>query len=90
MEQERSNKKGILIFGGIVIIFLVLCIFAFSMTGDKGIEERFSNALGLSGEMESEENGVFGFTLEGNKLSYVIIFALILAATVLIYVKYRI
>jgi hypothetical protein len=78
MEQERSNKKGILIFGGIVIIFLVLCIFAFSMTGDKGIEERFSNALGLSGEMESEENGVFGFTLEGNKLSYVIIFALIL------------
>jgi hypothetical protein len=90
MKEEQSNKKGILIFGGIVIIFLVLCIFAYLITGDKGIEERFSNAAGLPGKMENGENGIFGFTLEGNKLSYGIIFALILAATVLIYVKYRI
>jgi len=60
------------------------------MTGDKGIEERFSNAVGLPGESRSHDNGIFGFALEGNKLSYTIIFALILAATALIYVKYRI
>jgi hypothetical protein len=60
------------------------------ITGDKGIEERFSNAVGLPSESESDENGIFGFTLEGNKLSYGSIFALILAATALIYIKYRI
>jgi hypothetical protein len=60
------------------------------ITGDTGIEERFSNAVGLPGEMESSDNGFFGFTLEGNKLSYGIIFALILAATVLIYARFRI
>ncbi len=60
------------------------------ISGDKGIEERFSNATGLPAESESGENGIFGFTIEGNKLSYGIIFALIMAATVLIYVKYRI
>lgn len=60
------------------------------ITGDKGIEERFSNALGLAGGLESGSNGIFGFTLEGNKLSYGIIFALILVATALIYIKYRI
>ena len=90
MQQKQSNKKGPLIFGGIVIIFSVLCIFAYNMTGDKGIEERFSNALGLVNESEKDDNGIFGFTIEGNQLSYGIIFALILAATALIYVKFKI
>jgi len=73
-----------------VLIFLIFCIFAYIITGDKGIEERFSNAVGLPGESESGDNGILGFTLEGNKLSYGIIFAFILAITVLIYLKYRI
>lgn len=90
MQQEQSNKEGILIFAGFVIIFLILLYFGYMISGDKGIEERFSNALGLPGESQSDENGIFGFTIEGNKLSYVIIFALILVATALIYLKYRI
>ena len=89
MHQEQSNKKGIFIFGGIVLIFLIICLFGYMITGDKGIEERFSNAVGLPGEPEIDENGIFGFTIEGNKLSHGIIFALILAATALIYAKYR-
>jgi len=60
------------------------------ITGDKGIEERFSNAVGLPGEPESGDIGILGFTIEGNHLSYVIILALILVATALIYVKYRV
>jgi hypothetical protein len=60
------------------------------ITGDEGVEERFSNAVGSPGESESGDNGFFGFTLEGNKLSYGIIFALIIATTALIYIKYRI
>jgi hypothetical protein len=59
------------------------------ITGDKGIEERFSNAVGLPSEPESGDNGIFGFSIEGNLLSCGIIFALILAATALIYVKYQ-
>jgi hypothetical protein len=90
MQQEQSNKKGIFIFGGIALIFLVICVFGYMITGDKGIEERFSNAVGLPNESEIDENGIFGFTIEGNKLSYGIIFALILVATVLIYLKYRV
>ena len=90
MQQEQSHKKGIIFFAAIVLIFLVLCIFAYITTGNKGIEERFSSALGLPGEMQSKDKGIFGFTIVGNQLSYGIVFALILAATALIYVKYRI
>jgi hypothetical protein len=89
LEQQQGNKKGLIIFGAIVLIFLVLCLFAYIITGDKGIEERFSNAVGLPSEPDSGDNGIFGFTLEGNHLSYVIILALILVATALIYAKYR-
>ncbi len=89
MQQQQSNKKGIIIFGAIVLIFLVLCLFAYVITGNKGIEERFSNAVGLPSEPDSGDNGIFGFTLEGNHLSYVIILVLILVATALIYAKYR-
>jgi hypothetical protein len=88
LQQQQSNKKGIIIFGTIVLIFLVLSLFAYMITGDKGIEERFSNAVGLPGEPESGDNGIFGFTLEGNHIFYVIILALILVATALIYFKY--
>jgi len=90
MQQEQSNKKGIIIFTVIVLLFSVVSIFAYNITGDKGIEERFSNALGLQNESQSYENKIFAFTLEGNKLSYGIIFVLILAATTLIYLKYRV
>jgi hypothetical protein len=91
LEQQQSNKKGIIIFGTVVLIFLVLSLFAYVITGDKGIEERFSNAVGLPSETEREgDNGILSFTLEGNHIYYVIILVLILIATVLIYLKYKV
>ena len=90
MQQQQSNKKGVIIFGTIVLIFLVICLFAFVITGNKGIEERFSNAVGLPSESEGGDNGIFGFTLEGNHIYYVIILALVIIATVLIYLKYKV
>jgi hypothetical protein len=90
LEQQQSNKKGLIIFGAIVLIFLGICLFAYIITGDKGIEERFSNAVGLPSESEKGDNGILGFTIEGNHLSYVIILALVIIATVLIYLKYKI
>ncbi|NJD54004.1 MAG: hypothetical protein FIB07_14190 [Candidatus Methanoperedens sp.] len=85
MEQPQSNKKGIILFVAIVVIFLILSAFAYIITGDKGIEERFSNAVGLPDEPESGDNGFFGFTIEGNRLSYIIILIFIVAITALIY-----
>ena len=90
MQQQQSNKKGLIIFGAIVLIFLVICIFAYITTGNKGIEERFSNAVGLPSESQGGDNGILGFTLEGNHLSYIIILVLILVVTALIYAKYRV
>lgn len=89
--MQQSNKKGIIIFGTIALIFVALSLFAYIITGDKGIEERFSNAVGLPSELEEEgDNGIFGFTIEGNHIYYVIILALVIIATVLIYMKYKV
>ena len=85
----QNNKNGIIIFGAMVLIFLAVCIMAYMITGNQGIEERFANAVGLPGEADSNAGGILGFTLEGNHLSYMIILSLILVATALIYVKYR-
>jgi amino acid permease len=91
LQQQQGNKKGIIIFGAIVLIFLAICLLAYIITGDKGIEERFSNAVGLpSGSEEGGDNGILGFTLEGNHIYYVIILALVIIATVLIYLKYKV
>ena len=84
MQQQQNNKRGIIIFGGIVLIFLVLSLFAYILSGDKGIEERFSNALGLPGESESGDGGILGFSLESNNLYYVIILALIIVVIAII------
>jgi hypothetical protein len=87
----QNNRKGIIIFGSIVLIFAALSLFVYSITGDKGIEERFSNAAGLPGKPdEKSDNGIFGFRIEGNLISYVIILALVIIATVLLYQKYKV
>ncbi len=74
-----------------MLIFVAVSLFAYIITGDKGIEERFSNAVGLPSEPQEEgDNGIFGFTIEGNHIYYVIILALVIIATVLIYLKYKV
>jgi len=90
LQQQQSNKKGVIIFGAIVLIFLVICLFAYIITGNKGIEERFSNAVGLPSESQGRDNGILGFTIEGNHIYYIIILALVIIATVLIYLKYKV
>jgi len=90
LQQQQSNKKGIIIFGAIVLIFLGICLFAYIITGNKGIEERFSNAVGLPSESEGGDNGILGFTIEGNHIYYMFILALAIIATVLIYLKYKV
>jgi len=90
LQQQQSNKKGVIIFGAIVLIFLVICLFAYIITGNKGFEERFSNAVGLPNESEGGDNGILGFTIEGNHIYYIIVLALVIIATVFIYLKYKV
>lgn len=92
MQQKQTNNKlGITIFAIVALVFLAVCIFAYLITGDQGIEARFSNAVGLPTEPDAGgDNGILGFTLEGNHLSYLIILAVIMLVTAIIYVKYKV
>lgn len=91
MPEPQNNKKlGIIIFAVVALIFLGVCIYAYVITGSQGIEERFAKAVGLPQESDLGDSGILGFTLEGNHLSYLIILAVILLATAIIYVKYKV
>lgn len=88
--QQQSNRNGIIIFGAIALIILVVCLVAYIITGNQGIEERFANAVGLSSEPDHGDNGILGFTLEGNHILYLILLILLLVGTAILYVKYKV
>jgi hypothetical protein len=78
-----KDKKGIIIFGVIVVILLTVAMIAYRMTGPMGIEERFNHALGLPMNEEDHRNSWFGFSAEGNTFLYeIILVALIVACFV--------
>ena len=74
-----------------MLAVLIASLAAYMASGDKGIEERFSQAVGLGGEPEEEEGGggFLGFNIEGNIVSYAIILIVLLAACALLYWKFR-
>ena len=87
--MPESNKKGLIIFGAAIAIILLVCIVAYFITGDKGIEERFAEAVGLGGEAEEEGGGGFlGFNIEGNLLSYVVVLILLIVVCAAAYLKF--
>ena len=66
------EKKGLFIFLGLLALVTVVSLAAYQMTGQMGIEERFSHAVGLNHGKEAGEEGGgwFGLSLEGNPLLY--------------------
>ena len=65
------EKKGLLVFLGLLALVIVVSLAAYQITGHMGIEERFSHAVGLPHETGDEEGGVwFGLSLEGSPLLY--------------------
>jgi len=85
----ESNKKGLIIFGAAIAIILLVCLIAYTITGDQGIEERFKKAVGLSSGPEEEGGGGFlGFNIEGNLLSYVAVLILLIVVCVAVYLKF--
>lgn len=97
--SEQNNKIGLIIFGAIIFAVLIASLAAYMASGDLGIEERFSDAVGLSGgehDHDHEEahdheegSGFFGFIIEGNILSYAVILIILIAASMLLYWKFR-
>jgi regulator of protease activity HflC (stomatin/prohibitin superfamily) len=86
----ETSRKGLIIFGAAIAIILLVCLVAYFITGDQGIEERFKKAVGLGGGPEEEGgNGFLGFNIEGNILAYVVVLGFLIVVCVLAYLKFR-
>ena len=42
-----EERKGLIIFGAILIVVLIAALAAYQMTGSMGIEDRYTTAVGL-------------------------------------------
>jgi hypothetical protein len=85
-----EQRRGLILFGGIALLFFLLAFIAFLVTGPMGIEERFLHAIGQGGEGGEEEGGgIFGFTVEGNVFGYVIILLILVAVSIFLWLKLK-
>jgi len=81
---DREEKRGLLVLGGLTLLILIGAVLAFQITGPMGIEDRFTEALGLQhdGGVEEEDGGFLGFSLEGNILAYLAVLALLIIVSI--------
>lgn len=85
---EIDRKKSVILFGVLILAVAGLSLIAYHVSGNMGIEERFSSAVGIKAESEGEEpNGIFGFNIEGNPLYYAIILVALIILCLIIYIK---
>jgi hypothetical protein len=85
-----EEKKGLIIFGAILIVVLIAALAAYQMTGNMGIEERYTTAVGLPpGEEEGGET-FFGFSTEGDPMLYVIVLGILIVGCYAAYRHFRI
>ena len=80
-----GKEKGLLLFGLIVVIAAIAAIAAYQMTGNKGIEDRFSEAVGLPLGGEGGGTSLFGFSVEGNPVLYLAVLGTLLFISYLLY-----
>ena len=86
-----EGKKGLIIFGIILIVVLISALAAYQMTGSMGIEDRYNTAVGLPPSLEEEGGGTFfGFSAEGNPVLYVIILGILIVGCYAAYRRFRI
>jgi hypothetical protein len=84
-----AGNRGRMLFVALVLLIVIVAIFALNGSGSKGIEERFSSALGISsGDEEHGSGDTPGFSLEGNPLLYVIVLVLLGVACWIVYRKF--
>ena len=86
-----KEKKGLIIFGAILLVVLIAALIAYQMTGSMGIEERYTTAVGLPPSEEEEGGGTFfGFSAEGDPVLYVIVLGILVVGCYAAYRKFRI
>ncbi|MDD1664728.1 MAG: hypothetical protein LUQ32_05185 [Methanomicrobiales archaeon] len=84
-----DRRRGLILFGLILAIALVIAFTAYRVTGPLGIEERYSQAVGLPGGSEGPDGDWFGFSLEGNPLMYGGILLALGGICVIAYLRWR-
>ena len=85
---KTNDKRSLMIFGVLILVFLTLSIAAYVTSGHMGIEERFNNAVGIHADSEEEgPSGIFGFNIEGNLVSYVIIASVLIIICAVLYTR---
>jgi hypothetical protein len=86
-----AEKKGLIIFGAILLVVLVAALAAYQMTGSMGIEERYTTAVGLPPPEEEEGGGTFfGFSAEGDPVLYMIVLGVLIVGCYAAYRKFKI
>lgn len=85
-----AEKKGLIIFGAILIVVLIAALAAYQMTGSMGIEDRFHTAVGLPTSPEEKGGNIFGFSAEGNPILYVIVFVILIVGSFVAYKHFRV
>ena len=86
-----KEKKGLIIFGAILLIVLVTALASYQMTGSMGIEDRYNTAVGLPPSTEDGGEGTFfGFPAEGNPVLYAIILGILIVGCYVAYKKFKV
>jgi hypothetical protein len=89
VEETNPGSRGRLIFILLLVLIGSIAVFYAAGSGPIGIEERFSQALGIAhdGEEPAPEEGA-GFSLEGNPLLYAVVLILICVTCWAVYRKF--
>jgi len=85
-----KEKKGLIIFGAILIVVIIAALAAYQRTGSMGIEDRYNTAVGLPPSTEEGGDTFFGFSAEGNPVLYVIILGILIVGSYAAYRYFRI
>ncbi|HTY89764.1 MAG TPA: hypothetical protein VMC84_01165 [Methanocella sp.] len=91
MQDKAKGNRGVIVFIAILLLFVIFGAVAYLVSGNKGIEERFSQAVGQGGGGDEKgDNGFLGFNIEGNPLTYIVILILLIAACVVLLKVFKI
>jgi hypothetical protein len=85
-----EERKGLIIFGAILIVVLIAALAAYQMTGNMGIEDRFTTAVGLPPKEEEGGETFSGFSAEGDPVLYVIVLGILIVGCYAAYRHFRI
>jgi len=80
-----TDRAGILVFLIIVGVFLAVSLAVYTMTGAMGIEDRWENAVGISGNNATEPGSLF--SIEGDPFLYFLILGILGAGAGILYWK---